>query len=248
MQFPRASGQLKMSSNAGRVLVYGGKGALGSSIVSHFKARNWWVASIDMSSNDEAHENVIVKPSDSWVEQETEVISAVQKVLEQGKVDALICVAGGWAGGSAASKDLIKNSDLVWKQSVWTSVLSAKLAAGHLKEGGLLTLTGAKAALEGTPGMIGYGMAKAAVHHLVKSLAAPKSGLPEKAVTVAILPVTLDTPMNRKFMPNADFSSWTSLAYVAELLHKWATGNDCPKSGSLIQLVTENDVTELKTD
>jgi hypothetical protein len=27
--------------------------------------------------------------------------------------------------------------------------------------------------------MIGYGMAKAAVHQLVKSLASPKSGLPE---------------------------------------------------------------------
>lgn len=64
--------------------------------------------------------------------------------------------------------------------------------------------------------MIGYGMAKAAVHQLVKSLSAPKSGLPKDAKTVAILPVTLDTPMNRKFMPKADFSSWTPLEYVAE--------------------------------
>lgn len=30
-----------MSSNAGRVLVYGGRGALGSTIVSYFKAQNW---------------------------------------------------------------------------------------------------------------------------------------------------------------------------------------------------------------
>ena len=50
--------------------------------------------------------------------------------------------------------------------------------------------------------MMGYGMAKAAVHQLTKSLANPKAaGLPEGCVTVAILPVTLDTPMNRKFMP-----------------------------------------------
>ena len=52
--------------------------------------------------------------------------------------------------------------------------------------------------------MIGYGMAKAAIHHLVKSLAVPdKSGLPEATFTAAILPITLDTPMNRKWMPNA---------------------------------------------
>ena len=52
--------------------------------------------------------------------------------------------------------------------------------------------------------MIGYGMAKAAIHQLVKSLSDPaQSGLPEGTFTAAILPITLDTPMNRKWMPNA---------------------------------------------
>lgn len=38
------------------------------------------------------------------------------------------------------------------KQSVWSSVIASKLAAKFLNEGGLLALTGAKAALNGTPG------------------------------------------------------------------------------------------------
>lgn len=62
-------------------------------------------------------------------------------------------------------------------------------------------------AVSGTPGMIGYGMAKAAVHHLVSSLSCPDSGLPKDSSVVAILPVTLDTPMNRKWMPNADHAT-----------------------------------------
>ncbi len=37
-------------------------------------------------------------------------------------------------------------------------------------------------------GMIGYGMAKAAVHQLVASLSQPKSGMPENSSVVAILP------------------------------------------------------------
>ncbi|GBO24304.1 Dihydropteridine reductase [Araneus ventricosus] len=94
--------------------------------------------------------------------------------------------------------------------------------------------------------MIGYGMAKAAVHQLVQSLSAPKSGLPDSATAVAILPVTLDTPMNRKFMPKADTSSWTPLTFVADTLYNWANGKDCPESGSLVQLVTANNETELK--
>lgn len=54
--------------------------------------------------------------------------------------------------------------------------------------------------------MIGYGLAKAAVHHFIKSLANDSSGLPENSTVLAILPITLDTPSNRKWMPKADFS------------------------------------------
>ena len=36
--------------------------------------------------------------------------------------------------------------------------------------------------------MAGYGMAKAAVHQLTKSLAQPKSGLPDNAFVAATLP------------------------------------------------------------
>lgn len=78
---------------------------------------------------------------------------------------------------------------MVLKQSVWTSIIASEIAAHHLKPGGILQLTGAKPALEATPGMIGYGMAKAAVHQMTKSLAAPKgSGLPDGAASVCILP------------------------------------------------------------
>lgn len=50
--------------------------------------------------------------------------------------------------------DVFKNSDLMWKQSVWTSTISGYLASHHLKPEGLLTLTGAKASLTATPGNI----------------------------------------------------------------------------------------------
>lgn len=80
----------------------------------------------------------------------------------------------------------------------------------------MITLPGAKPALEGTPGMIGYGMAKAAVHQLTKSLGSPESGLPAGCVALALLPITLDTPMNRKWMPKADTSTWTPLTFISE--------------------------------
>ncbi|NWS02021.1 DHPR reductase, partial [Motacilla alba] len=173
------------------------------------------------------------------------VTAEVGKLLGEEKVDAILCVAGGWAGGSAKAKSLYKNCDLMWKQSVWTSTISSHLATKHLKEGGILTLTGAQAALSGTPGMIAYGMAKGAVHQLCQSLAGASSGLPSGSAAVAILPVTLDTPANRKSMPDADFSSWTPLEFIAETFYDWITGKDRPSSGSLIQVITTGGKTEL---
>lgn len=55
--------------------------------------------------------------------------------------------------------------------------------------------------------MLGYGMAKAAIHQLTKSLAAKKSGMPDESIVVALLPTMLDTAQNRKWMPKANTDS-----------------------------------------
>ena len=106
----------------------------------------------------------------------------------------------------------------MWSQSVCSSLITASLASKYLSETGCLTLAGAAPAIDSaaTPGMIGYGLAKAAVHQLTKSLADPESGLPKGAFVAAIAPITLDTPMNRKWMAKSDFTAWTSLTFVAE--------------------------------
>ncbi|XP_066516132.1 dihydropteridine reductase [Hoplias malabaricus] len=231
------------TGEARKVIIYGGKGALGSKCVEFFKSKQWWVTCIDVNLNEEANANVTVKMTESFNEQASQVTADVGELLGEVKVDAILCVAGGWAGGSAKAKAMYKNADLMWKQSVWTSTISSHLATKHLKEGGLLTLAGAKASLGPTPGMIGYGMAKAAVHQLCQSLGEANSGLPAGASALAILPVTLDTPMNRKCMPDADVSSWTPLEYIAELFYKWAMGEERPASGSLVQLVTTDSKT-----
>lgn len=98
-----------------------------------------------MAENDTADANIIVNRDANWVEQETNVLEKVESALNGEKLDALICVAGGWAGGNAEKGitgtdqihrtvnvnsmlilDLAKNADLMWKQSVWTSKVSGQ--------------------------------------------------------------------------------------------------------------------------
>ena len=78
---------------------------------------------------------------------------------------------------------------------------------------GLVVLTGALGAMDETPDMISYGLAKAAVHHLVISY---PDGLPNGADICAILPGVIDTPNNRSNMPDANFAEWTQPADIAE--------------------------------
>ncbi|RNA21615.1 dihydropteridine reductase [Brachionus plicatilis] len=238
-----------MSNPLKKILVYGGNGALGKQLVDHLKTKNYWVVCVDLKENDEANANIIVDPTLSMIDQEKKIDENLKPFLSNdGKLDAILNVAGGWAGGNSASNQFLSNSDLMWKQSVWSSLISASLAAKYLNENGVLTLPGAAAALDSasTPGMIGYGMAKAAIHQLTKSLADSKGGLPANTLVAAILPVTLDTPMNRKWMSKADFSTWTPLSYIAELFEKWIQNpNDRPLNGSLVKLTTTNNVTQL---
>ncbi|CAJ0850747.1 5298_t:CDS:2, partial [Entrophospora sp. SA101] len=109
------------------------------------------------------------------------------------------------------------NSDLMLRKSVYSSLVASQLAAKHLKDGGLLLLTGASyPRLYGTPAFIGYGASKATVHHLILSLSAEGSGMPNNSKVVGILPTTIDTPANRQSMSNADISNFTPLDVIAK--------------------------------
>jgi len=228
-----------------KVIVYGGRGGLGVVIVDAFKAAGFWVLSVDIAANDAADANVLVSLKDGWVDQEAAVIHGVDNAVRGAKVVAAINMAGGWAGGCSADADWVKNADLMWKQSVWSSAIAASLASKYLADGGLVVLPGAQPCLTGTPGMMGYGMAKAAVHQLVKSLACSDSGLPSTACALGLLPVTLDTPMNRKFMPDADQSTWTPLEEVARIMVAWTRGKERLPCGSLVKLNTSGGQTSL---
>lgn len=93
--------------------------------------------------------------------------------------------------------------------------------------------------------MIGYGLSKAAVHQLIKSLACDNSGLPKDSLCVGVLPVTMDTIVNRQMMPQADISAWTPTKYIAEMLFRWSLGKDRPKNGSLARFITKNFITDV---
>jgi hypothetical protein len=61
------------------------------------------------------------------------------------------------------SKGFLGDCELMWREIVWASTISAMLATEYLKPNGVFVLSGDAQAFGATPETIAYGMAKAAV-------------------------------------------------------------------------------------
>jgi NAD(P)-dependent dehydrogenase (short-subunit alcohol dehydrogenase family) len=82
--------------------------------------------------------------------------------------------------------------------------------------GGKIVNVGAFAAQKGSAGMAAYIASKSAVIRLTESMSAE---LREKNVNVnCVLPTTLDTPENRKAMPDADPRKWVAPDDLANVI------------------------------
>jgi len=247
---------MNLSSNL-IFIIYGGNGQLGQSIVKEFVKNNVDTISVDFSENKDSTYNVLLQDKLSFQETSNRVDVEVQSILNSSnsslqqprQISGIISVAGGWAGGNIKSEKLIEDCSKMWAMSVEPSVICGQLLARYGKKGSTLILTGAAAAYFTftTPKAIAYGMAKSAVHQLVKSLAHKDSGLPEDSVVLGLMPVCLDTQANRKMMPKANFSNWTPLEELASMLFQWTVkGLQTPQNGSLIKLVTKQGKTTLE--
>jgi len=218
---------------AKRLLLFGVNGALGRSVAQSFTAAGWGIFGVDVTGP--IHAGYTLQPSADLDQQ----LKSVLEATTAQSFDAVINVAGGWAGGHISDDSIAKATDLMIRQSLHSSIISGHVASKRAKEGSLIVFTGAAAAVQPTPGMVGYGVAKAAVHHLAASMVADSQSLPKNASVVVIAPKTLDTPGNRQGMPGADFGSWTPTAHVAEDLLKWATKTAAIPHGRIVSWDTK---------
>jgi len=75
-------------------------------------------------------------------------------------------------------------------------------------------------------------VSKVAVHALVRVLALENAG--HGVRFNAVLPGTIDTPANRRAMPSADRSSWTSPEAIAGVMAFLLSSESAPTTGALV--------------
>jgi NAD(P)-dependent dehydrogenase (short-subunit alcohol dehydrogenase family) len=132
-------------------------------------------------------------------------------------LDVLINAAGSFRWQKVADGDP-DTWESQFASNLQSAVNACRAAIPHLSasRGGRIINVGAYAALKAGAGMGAYAASKSGVHRLTESLAAE---LKDQRITVnAVLPSTIDTPANRKDMPNADFSKWVSPESLANVI------------------------------
>ncbi len=146
-----------------------------------------------------------------------------QVVAGFGKLDVFAHTVGGFAGGQsiADTDDATFQRMLDLNLNCVFHILRAAIPPLRKTGDGRIIAIGSRAALEPGAGVGAYSASKAAMVSLIRTVALENK---DAGLTAnAILPGTMDTPANRKAIPNADVSKWVQPATVAELV-VWLAG------------------------
>ena len=109
------------------------------------------------------------------------------------------------------------------------AVKRMRLAGGA---GGRIVNVAARPAIVPAGGMIAYSTSKAAVASMTQSLADEVKN--DGILVNAVLPSIMDTPANRRAMPDADFAKWPKVEQVAEAIAFLASPRNTLTSGALL--------------
>ncbi|MBC8107525.1 MAG: SDR family NAD(P)-dependent oxidoreductase [Anaerolineae bacterium] len=214
------------------VVVTGGTGALGAAVIDvlldagaviHIPAHR--------KPNGAARDRVHIESGIDLTDE-----SAVSKFYASlPSLWASIHVAGGFVAGAIGETSLA-----TWKQMHDTNSLTCFLCCreaikkirGSGTNGGRIVNVSAKPAITPSAGLSAYAASKAAVASLTVSLS---EELAEEKIWVnAVVPSTMDTPINRKAMPNADFDKWAKLSEVAATIAFLASPQNQVTRGALV--------------
>lgn len=202
------------------VVITGAFGALGRAVAAAAVAAGAKVAGLDQAAPADAA--ALVGPG-GYAEGGVDLSDAAAanavmgRVRDRlGRIDALVNIAGAFRwepleGGKPETWDFLFRVNLLTAANASRAALPHLVASGS----GAIVNIGAGAALKAGAGMGAYAASKAGVHRLTESLAEEVKG---KVTVNAILPSTIDTPANRKDMPDADFSTWVTPQEIAEVI------------------------------
>jgi len=207
------------------VLVTGANGGLGTHVTQAMLDAGATVAGVSRKIQQSDFKSSAFTAFPAEISTAAGAKNAVDVVLARfGRLDVVAHTVGGFAGG----KPIAETDDTTFQSMLDLNLYSAfyllRAVIPHLRKSGRgrIIAIGSRAAVDPGPGVGAYSASKAALVSLIRTVAAENK---DAGITAnVILPGTMDTPVNRKSDPNADFSKWVQPANVASLI-LWLAGD-----------------------
>ena len=210
------------------IIITGANGNLGAATVKKFLDEGYKVIAVDNSGTHlgfaAGHADFELRQID--LSDEKAVTGFIDEIISlYGKVDGALLLVGGFAMGDLSATDgeaLRKMYSLNFE----TAYFIARPLFLHMQENGYgrIVFMGARPAIrpEQGKGALAYSMTKAMLFHLAELLNATAKG--KNVVASVVAPSTIDTPINRQSMPDADPAAWVQPGQIAELLEFICSG------------------------
>lgn len=212
-----------MSDVSGKVVIItGAAGALGGVVSKMFFEGGAALALLDK------HIDLLVKRwqgTDKVMCQEvnltlaSSVETSVSRIMKRfGRIDALVNIAGGFTMGPPVHEVAEETWDYMLDLNAKSVFLMSRAVIPVMRrqKKGRVVNVSAKTALQGGTGVASYVISKSAVIKLTECLDEENR---EEGINVnCVLPSIIDTPANRKDMPDADFSRWVSPEAIADVV------------------------------
>lgn len=196
------------------VLITGAAGALGSACAAYFADLGARLALLDIVDIDGPHFSRTCDLNDA------EACRAVAEEIERevGPIHVLCNIAGGFAMGEAVHETSASTWDFLMGLNAHSVLNMARAVVPHMlkRRAGKVINIGAGAGQHGVAQLGAYSASKSVVIRLTESMAGE---LKTQGINVnCILPSVIDTPANRKSMPDADFDTWVRPAAMAQVI------------------------------
>jgi len=207
------------------VLVTGANGGLGSYVTQAFLDADATVVGVSRKIQQSDFNSPRFTALAGEISTAAGAESVVAKLVARfGRLDVVAHTVGGFAGGPSIAETEDATFQGMFEVNLNTTfyLLRAVLPAMRKSRNGRIIAIGSRAALEPGAGVGVYSASKAAMVSLIRTVALENK---DAGITAnVILPGTMDTPANRKAMPNADVSKWVQPASVASLI-TWLAGD-----------------------
>ena len=219
------------------VLITGGTGGLGAAVVDEFVTNQWRVVTTVRPGSDVTVPDGVVRV-EADVTNLDDVAAAV--AVAAGDADAplgaVVNAVGAYGGGGLIHETPVDDFEALIRRNLRPTYLVTAAALPHLVAagGGSVVCVSSKAAVAPFPGAAGYVTSKAAVLAFANTVAVEYRARGVRCNTV--LPSVIDTPLNRRDMPDADHDKWVPPAEIATVIHFLAAAGSAPTSGAQIRV------------